>query len=118
MYYRISAVNRLGGESEMTESPIRAVTKAEPLPPTGLKADARRLGSVALAWAQNVQPDGRSYEVWRSAKGAADFGPEGRIASVAAPATPDADTPVGCREAVRYRVRALRPGGLASLSSD
>jgi len=118
MYYRISAVNRFGGESEMTESPIRAVTKAEPLPPTGLKADARRLGSVALAWAQNVEPDVRSYEVWRSEKAAADFGPEARIASVDAPTTAYADTAVGCGETVRYRLRALDADGLESFYSD
>src|SRR5258705_12361067 len=75
MYYRISAVNRFGGESEMTESPIRAVTKAEPLPPTGLKADARRLGSGALAWAHNVEPGVRSSGAWPSGKAGADFGP-------------------------------------------
>ena len=59
MYYRISALNRLGGESEQTERPIRAVTKAEPLPPIELDADAKSLGQVELHWAPNVEPDGR-----------------------------------------------------------
>lgn len=118
MYYRISAVNQFGGESEMTEAPIRAVTKAEPLPPTGLEADARRLGRVALEWAQNVEPDVRSYEIWRSEKGTAEFGPEARIATIDAPKTNYADTAVGCGETVRYRLRALDADGLESFYSE
>jgi uncharacterized protein len=118
MYYRITAVNRFGGESEMTESPIRAVTKAEPLPPTGLKADARRLGRVALKWAANVEPDGKSYEVWRSTKDGADFGPDARIATVGANETSYLDPAVGCGETVRYRLRALDADGLESFSSE
>jgi fibronectin type 3 domain-containing protein len=118
MYYRISAVNRFGGESEMTESPIRAVTKAEPLPPTGLKADARRLGRVALTWAPNVEPDVLSYEIWRSDKDASDFGAEIRIATVEAAKTAYADTAVGCGQTVRYRVRALDADGLESFYSE
>ena len=118
MYYRISAVNRFGGESEMTEAPIRAVTKAEPLPPTGLKADARRLGRVALEWAQNVEPDVRSYEVWRSERGGAEFGPEARIATIDAPKTEYADAGVGCGETVRYRLRALDADALESFYSE
>ena len=118
MYYRISAVNRFGGESEMTEAPIRGVTKAEPLPPTGLKADARRLGHVALAWAQNVEADVRSYEVWRSEKGDSEFGPEVRIATVDAPKTVYADAAVGCGETVRYSLRAIDADGLESFYSE
>ena len=118
MYYRISAVNRFGGESEMTESPIRAVTKAEPLPPTGLKADARRLGRVSLTWAPNVEPDVLSYEIWRSDKDASDFGAEIRIATVEAAKTAYADTAVGCGQTVRYRVRALDADGLESFYSE
>jgi fibronectin type 3 domain-containing protein len=118
MYYRITAVNRFGGESEMTESPIRAVTKAEPLPPTGLKADARRLGRVALRWAANVEPDVRSYEVWRSEKLGADFGPERLIATVAANEPSYKDVAVGCGEVVRYRLRALDADGLESFYSE
>ncbi len=73
MYYRISAVNRFGGESEMTEAPIRAVTKAEPLPPVGLAADAQahRPGRPALG---SERRDGRQrYEVWRATNDGAGF---------------------------------------------
>ena len=118
MYYRITAVNRFGGESEMTESPIRAVTKAEPLPPVGLAADARKLGEVDLRWAPNVEPDLRAYEVWRSPKAGADFAPEVRIATVDPGKQSYADTAVGCGETVRYQVRALDADGLESVFSD
>jgi len=118
MYYRISAVNGFGGESEMTESAIRAVTKAEPLPPTGLKADARKLGRVALRWSSNVEPDVQSYEIWRSEKDDTDFGPETRIGTVEAAKTEYVDTAVGCGETVRYRLRAIDTDGLESFSSE
>ena len=99
MYYRISAVNRFGGESEMTEAPIRAVTKAEPLPPIGLAADAHQIGQVDLRWAPNVETDVQAYEVWRSAKEGSDFAPEARIATVEPANAPSyADTAVGCGE--------------------
>ena len=118
MYYRITAVNRFGGESEMTETPIRAVTKAEPLPPIGLGADAPRLGQVALHWAPNVEPDVRSYEVWRSEKGTDGFGEETRIAAVEAAKNAYLDPAVGCGETVRYRLRAIDADGLESYYSE
>jgi fibronectin type 3 domain-containing protein len=118
MYYRIAALNRFGGESEMTVSPIRAVTKAEPLPPIGLRADARRIGRVELHWSPNVETDLRGYEVWRSARDAAGFHDEVRIGSVAADQSGFADTAVGCGETVRYRVRALDADGLESTFSE
>jgi fibronectin type 3 domain-containing protein len=118
MYYRIAAVNHYGGQSEMTESPIRAVTKAEPLPPMGLAADARHLGRIALKWSPNVEPDLSDYEVWRAAKGDADFLPEARIATVPVGKTSYVDTAVGCGETVRYRLRALDADGLESFYSE
>jgi len=118
MYYRIAAVNRFGGQSEMTESPIRAVTKAEPLPPTGLAADARRLGRIALKWSPNVEPDVSDYEVWRAVKGAEDFEPEARIGTVPAGKTGYVDAAVGCGQTVRYRLRALDTDGLESFYSE
>ena len=118
MYYRISAVNRFGGQSEMTESPIRAVTKAEPLPPTGLVADARRLGRIGLKWSANVEPDVSDYEVWRAVKAGDEFSPEVRIASVPSAKTSYLDGAVGCGETVRYRLRALDADGLESFYSE
>ena len=118
MYYRIAAVNHFGGQSEMTESPIRAVTKAEPLPPMGLAADAHRLGRIALQWSPNVEPDLSDYEVWRAVKGADDFLPEARIATVPVGKTSYVDTAVGCGETVRYRLRALDADGLESFYSE
>jgi fibronectin type 3 domain-containing protein len=118
MYYRIAAVNRFRGQSEMTESPIRAVTKAEPLPPTGLAADATRVGSIALKWAPNVEPDVSDYQVWRSVRKGNDFQPEVRIASVPAAKTSYLDLAVGCGQTVRYRLRALDADGLESFSSE
>jgi len=108
MYYRVSAFNRFGGASPMTE-PFRAVTKAEPLPPIELAISERTLGRVGLAWAPNVEPDLARYEVWRE-RGDDDSdawsGAE-KISEVAPPETRYLDTEVGCGERVRYRVRAV-----------
>jgi fibronectin type 3 domain-containing protein len=118
MYYRISAVNRFGGESDMTETPIRAVTKAEPLPPVGLAADAPRIGQIALRWAPNVEPDVKRYEVWRAEKTKDGFGDELRIAAVETGKAGYLDAAVGCGETVRYRLRAIDADGLESFYSE
>jgi len=118
MYYRIAAVNRFGGESEPTEQPIRAVTKAEPLPPIGLEASASSLGRADLRWAPNVEPDLASYEVWRALGNGSGYGEEVQIARVPAGATQLSDAAIGCGESARYRLRATDADALVSLPSD
>ncbi len=118
MYYKIAAVNRFGGESEQTEQPIRAVTKAEPLPPIGLEASASSLGRVDLRWAPNVEPDLASYEVWRALMGSSGYGEEVEIARVPAGTTALVDAAIGCGESARYRLRATDADGLVSFVSD
>ncbi len=118
MYYRIAAVNRFGGESEPTEQPIRAVTKAEPLPPIGLEASAASLGRADLRWAPNVEPDLASYEVWRALANGAGYGEELQIAEVPAGTTELVDDALGCGESARYRLRATDADALVSLPSE
>ncbi len=118
MYYKIAAVNRFGGESEPTDQPIRAVTKAEPLPPIGLEASASSLGRADLRWAPNVEPDLASYEVWRALSNGSGYGEEVEIAQVPAGTTALADAAIGCGESARYRLRATDADALVSLPSD
>ena len=118
MYYKLAAVNRFGGESEQTEQAIRAVTKAEPLPPIGLEASASSLGRVDLRWAPNVEPDLASYEVWRALLGRSGYGEEIQIARVPAGTTELADVAIGCGETARYRLRATDADALVSFVSD
>jgi fibronectin type 3 domain-containing protein len=118
MYYRIAAVNRFGGESEPTEQPIRAVTKAEPLPPIGLQASAASLGRADLHWSPNVEPDLASYEVWRALANGSGYGEEVQIAQVPAGTTELADSAIGCGESARYRLRATDADALVSLPSE
>ena len=118
MYYKLAAVNRFGGESEPTEQPIRAVTKAEPLPPIGLEASAGSLGRVDLRWLPNVEPDLASYEVWRVRVGSAGDAEEVQIATVNAGTTAFTDVGIGCGEPARYRLRATDADALVSLPSD
>jgi len=118
MYYKIAAVNRFGGESESTEQAIRAVTKAEPLPPIGLEASAASLGKVDLRWAPNVEPDLAAYEIWRSTAREGGFAQEVEIANVPAGTTTFADAGIGCGESARYRLRATDTDALVSFYSD
>ncbi|MGH9886331.1 MAG: hypothetical protein ACREBE_12430, partial [bacterium] len=118
MYYKIAALNRFGGESEATEKPIRAVTKAEPLPPIGLEASAANLGRIDLHWAPNVEPDLASYEIWRSSATEGAFATEIEIASVPAGTTTFADAAIGCGQSARYRLRATDADDLVSTYSD
>jgi fibronectin type 3 domain-containing protein len=119
MYYRISALNRFGGESPRTEAE-RAVTKAEPLPPIELRVASNRLGALALAWAPNVETDLRAYEVWRSERGGAGWSADHPIAEVEPPAADSptgigwVDRTIGCGQPVRYRLRARDRDGLLS----
>jgi fibronectin type 3 domain-containing protein len=122
MYYRISALNRFGGESERTEAE-RAVTKAEPLPPIDLRVQSRELGALALAWTPNVETDLRAYEVWRSERSPDGWTPEHLIAEVEVKPSAERDPPdtlawidptIGCGQPVRYRLRARDRDGLQS----
>ncbi|MFQ5512975.1 MAG: fibronectin type III domain-containing protein [Myxococcota bacterium] len=117
MYYRVRAVNAFGGESGLSE-PIRAVTKAEPLPPTGLKLAGRALGRVQLRWAPNVEPDLQGYEVWRAERNGRKWSEERLIAEVEPAAIALTDANVGCGARVRYRLRASDRDGLRSGFSE
>jgi fibronectin type 3 domain-containing protein len=94
--------------------PVRAVTKAEPLPPVGLKVTDQSLGSVDLRWEPNVERDLAEYEVWRARLNGGEFGEEERIGVVAAPSMELRDNDLGCGERVRYRVRVTDADGLVS----
>lgn len=61
-HYRVAAVNPLGGIGPPTE-PVRAVTKAEPLPPAGLRVESVGAGGVALRWEPNAERDITRYRV-------------------------------------------------------
>ncbi len=116
LYYRLRSVNRFGGESEMTE-PVRAVTKAEPLPPIGLAVAESHVGRLRLHWEPNVESDIAHYLVLRMTRGADAWNAERAAAKVAAPATEWVDTEIGCGERVRYRLRVVDADGLASAHS-
>jgi hypothetical protein len=116
MYYRVLAKNRFGGESDLSE-PVRAVTKAEPLPPIGLAVRERSLGRVDLVWEPNVELDVAGYEIWRSAIAPERKGPLEQIGTVERGATGFSDTTVDCGVRVRYRLRAVDRDGLVSAFS-
>jgi len=113
LYYRLVSFNAFDAESEMT-GPIRAVTKAEPLPPTRLQVSERRIGRIVLAWTANVERDLDGYRVYRTSRGPRGWRRERLIASPGAHETAFADTAVGCAELVRYRLRAGDSDGLQS----
>ncbi len=113
LYYRLRAVNRFGGESELTEV-VRAVTKAEPLPPIGLAVEQTSLGQVGLSWQPNVERDLVRYELLRASAHDGGFADEVVVVEVSPTETAAIDGGVGCGERVRYRLRARDSDGLQS----
>jgi fibronectin type 3 domain-containing protein len=114
LYYQVAAFNEygvIGGGSE----PAVAVTKPEPLPPSGLRVSDQWLGANRIAWEPNVEPDVTGYRVlrYREAKAGsemvAELGPDHTLAD---------DTQVGAGEAVSYAVVAFDDDGLESLPAE
>lgn len=113
-YYRVASVNAAGGEGAKSE-PVRAMTKAEPLPPVGLEVVERRLGANRLSWEPNVEGDVTRYRVLRWREG--EETPE-VVREVPAERTVVWDEAVAAGERVTYRVVALDADGLKSDPSD
>jgi fibronectin type 3 domain-containing protein len=113
-YYRLAALNASGGASDPTAA-ARAVTKPEPLPPTGLHLAERALGRNVVAWERNVEPDLTGYRVLRRRANGAT---EELVAEVGAETTRVADEAVGASEKVAYQVLAFDRDGLESEPSD
>jgi fibronectin type 3 domain-containing protein len=113
-YYRVASVNAAGGVGQ-TASEVRAVTKAEPLPPIGLRVDEQRLGSNRLAWEPNVEKDITGYRLLRIRQG--NDSPE--IVTILEPGTTGAeDLEVGAGEQLSYQVVAFDADALESEPSD
>ncbi len=113
-YYRVACVDAAGGVGDPSGAE-RAVTKGEPLPPTGLRVAAQTIGANTLAWDANVEPDLRGYRLLRRRAGEDD--PE-IVAELGASATQATDSAVVPGERVVYRLFALDADDLQSRPSD
>lgn len=109
-YYRVAALNRAGGEGAPT-TPVRAVTKPDPLPPAGLRVIAQGLGRNELAWEPNVERDVTGYRLlrWRAEAKAPEI-----VATLPVETTRVVDTAVGAGERVHYSIVAFDSDGLSS----
>jgi fibronectin type 3 domain-containing protein len=114
LYYRVAAVNAAGEPGEPGKA-VRAVTKAEPLPPLGLRIADKGLGRNALAWEPNVETDISAYRLERLR---ADTHEPELVAELAADAVSAEDVAIGSGEIVTYRLYALDADGLESSPSD
>jgi hypothetical protein len=94
--------------------PVRAVTKAEPLPPTGLREVERRLGELVVEWEPNVEGDLARYEIYRASFQDGSWTRDRLVAEIPAPRMRFRDSAVGCAERVRYRLRARDADQLVS----
>jgi len=113
-YYRVASQNAAGGVGDAT-SPVRAVTKPEPLPPAELSVAAQSLGRNALHWEPNVEPDIVHYRIFRRRSGATQ---EEEIAVVGGGNTRTEDRGVGAGEPVFYSAQSEDADGLVSDRSD
>jgi hypothetical protein len=109
-YYRVAAFNTVGAVGEATP-PVVAVTKAEPLPPIGLRLVEQRLGENRLAWEPNVEADVSGYRLLRYRAGRR--GAE-TVATLPPGETSALDPALGADEAVAYALEAFDADGLAS----
>lgn len=113
-YYRVAALNGAGGVGEATQA-VRAVTKPDPLPPTGVHVAEQALGRNVVAWERNVERDLAGYRLFRRRVDAAR---DELVAEVNADTVRVADDAVGAGEPLRYSVLAFDRDGLESELSD
>ncbi len=113
-YYRVAGVNAAGGIGEATVA-VRAVTKPEPLPPTGLHIAEQGLGRNVIAWERNVERDLAGYRLFRRRAGSED---EELVAEVNAETVRVADEEVEAGETLAYSLIAFDRDGLVSGPSD
>ena len=109
-YYRVAAVNAAGGAGP-SGTPVRAVTKPEPLPPLKLRIKEQRLGANELAWDPNVEEDIVEYRIFRTRAGKDKPEP---VATVSSEQTAATDVEVAAGERIFYAVVALDRDGLES----
>ncbi|MCH2171506.1 hypothetical protein MK489_12035 [Myxococcota bacterium] len=113
LYYRVSTVNTAGGEGAPSET-VRAVTKAEPLPPYRLELVEKKLGSHRLRWAASVESDLVEYRLTRWLT--PPSGPK-RVTSIEPGTTQILDRDVPADTPVIYTLVAVDRDGLVSPSS-
>jgi fibronectin type 3 domain-containing protein len=113
-YYRVASIDAAGGIGDPSGAQ-RAVTKGEPLPPTGLRVAGQTIGANTLAWDANVEPDLRGYRLLRKRAGAKDAE---LAAELGASATQATDLAVAPGETITYRLVALDADDLQSVPSD
>ena len=113
-HYRVAGVNGAGGIGEAT-SAARAVTKPDPLPPTGVRIAEQQLGRNVVAWERNVERDLAGYRLFRRRAGGER---DELVAEVNAETVRVADDAVGAGEQLSYAVLAFDRDGLVSEPSD
>ncbi len=113
-YYRVAARNAAGLVGRPGRA-AQAVTKAEPLPPIGLRVEDKKLGVNLLVWDHNVEEDVAGYRLLRQRQ---DSRKPELVATLGPDATRARDEDVGSGEEISYRVVVFDDDGLSSRPSD
>jgi fibronectin type 3 domain-containing protein len=113
-YYRVAARIEAGPTGPPGRA-AQAVTKAEPLPPIGLRVEDKQLGANLLVWDHNVEEDVAGYRLLRRRQ---ESGKAELVATLGPDATRARDEAVGAGEEVSYHVVAFDDDGLSSRPSD
>jgi len=118
-WYRVSAFNREGVETDMSET-VSAITRGIPPVPQALKAKDRESRMVSLKWAAVKSPEDeiRGYYIYRSAQEKGEYQRIAHIKDPGADSYCDKDPPLRDNTTYYYKVCSYNSVGMTSDLSE
>lgn len=113
-YYQVTSLSHAGARGAPSEAVV-ALTKADPLPPGGLRIAARDDAATVVAWDANVEPDVVVYRVLRRTEPGDE---PSLVGLVRAPETSLRDPDAPSEATASYLVIAVDADGLESVPAE